>query len=67
MDISIAVNGQKETTAACTLFEYVTGKGLNIESLVVELNKKIIKQEQWQITHLKDNDELELLSFVGGG
>jgi sulfur carrier protein len=65
--MEIIVNGQKETTPPCSIAELVTNKGLAPRALVVELNQQIIKQQQWPIIQLKEDDRLELLSFVGGG
>ena len=65
--MEIIVNGQKETTLPCSIAEFVANKGLDPGALVVELNQQIIKQQQWQAIQLKEDDRLELLSFVGGG
>ena len=65
--MEIIVNGQKETTLPCSIAEFVANKGLAPGALVVELNQQIIKQQQWQAIQLKEDDRLELLSFVGGG
>ena len=50
-----------------TIAELLASKGLAPDSLVVELNLRIIRQEQWPEIRLKENDRLELLNFVGGG
>jgi len=63
----IFINGEPEEGPDCTIAELVAAKELAPESLVVELKRNIIKQDQWPATRLKDNDRLELLSFVGGG
>ena len=63
----LIINGGEEDCAAPTLDALVTTKGLRRESLVIELNGVIIKQEQWQSTGLSDGDRVELLNFVGGG
>ncbi len=65
--MEIVVNGIKETGESCSLAQLVERKGLHPGALVVELNQRIIKQEQWSQTQLTDGDQLELLSFVGGG
>ncbi len=65
--MEIIVNGQKETTLPCSIAEFVVNKGLAPGALVVELNQQIIKQQQWQAIQIKEDDRLELLSFVGGG
>lgn len=65
--MNILVNGRKETIDPCTIAELVSVKRLPAGSLVVEHNRQIIKQAQWSEVHLKEDDQLELLSFVGGG
>ncbi|WP_310598993.1 sulfur carrier protein ThiS [Desulfobulbus sp.] len=65
--MDIVVNGVQETVPARTVAELVAEKGLAAGALVVELNQRIIKQEQWPQTRLQAGDRLELLSFVGGG
>ncbi|WP_028579125.1 sulfur carrier protein ThiS [Desulfogranum japonicum] len=63
----LRVNGDSQTTAATTLEELIQEIGLKTESLVVEHNEHIIRQELWAKTRLQDQDQVELLSFVGGG
>ncbi len=67
MPIDILINGKKEHSHAYTIGELVEHLGLPQASLVIELNQVIIKQDMWRETRLKDNDQLELLNFVGGG
>lgn len=40
---------------------------VNPEGVVIELNSNIIKRHEWPGTSLKENDTLELITFVGGG
>jgi sulfur carrier protein len=65
--MKIRVNGKVETVDPCTIAELVLERGLPVESLVVEYNREIVKQAQWTQVSLKEDDQLELLSFVGGG
>ena len=65
--MDIFVNGKQETSPPCSIAELVARKGLLTDGLVVELNQRIVKHEQWQTIRLKENDAIELLSFVGGG
>ena len=65
--MDIFVNGERETSQPCSISELVARKGLLTDGLVVELNQRIVKHEQWQAVRLKENDAIELLSFVGGG
>ena len=41
--------------------------GLDEKRVIVEHNKKLIKQNQFQDYIVNDKDCLELLEFVGGG
>ena len=63
----IHVNGSEENTEFTTLGQYITENGYQATSLIAELNFKIIKQEEWFTTLLKEGDTIELLNFVGGG
>lgn len=65
--MKIIINGVPERLETCTLEALVQEKNLVRDSLIIELNEQIIRQEQWPETRLKNNDKLELLSFVGGG
>ena len=65
--MELIVNGVAENAPPCTLAELVERRGLAPGALVVELNQRIIKQEEWPAVRLEPGDRLELLSFVGGG
>ncbi|KPA18369.1 ThiS, thiamine-biosynthesis [Candidatus Magnetomorum sp. HK-1] len=64
----IIVNGEEMTFRHfLSLGDFLKSKDIKPESVVVELNKKIIKTEHYDQTQLKDKDVLEILRFVGGG
>lgn len=65
--MQIHINGKTEHVDTKTLAELITKLGLSPQSLVVEHNKEIIRQDQWAATTLAEDDRLELLHFVGGG
>ncbi|MBZ4654099.1 MAG: thiamine biosynthesis protein ThiS [Peptococcaceae bacterium] len=66
--MQIRVNGSLETIPfSLSIKEYLLNKGLKPESVVIELNGQVVKREQWERIVLKENDELEVLRFVGGG
>lgn len=50
-----------------TLLELLQQKGINPETVVVEYNYDIVKREKWAQIILKENDNLEVIRFVGGG
>lgn len=65
--IKITVNGSPETVDAGSISEFLAEKGLTGEGVVVEHNYRIVKREKWPEARLRENDNLEVLSFVGGG
>lgn len=54
---------EKEKTIAQLLSE----NNVNENRVVVELNKEIIVKEDFSKINLKDDDTVEVISFVGGG
>ena len=40
---------------------------INKDRVVIELNKKILKKELFDSTFLSENNQLEIVTFVGGG
>ena len=66
--MKIKVNGKIETASeGMTILDFIESKELTPENVVVEYNLNIVKSEDWSQTVLKENDNLEVLSFVGGG
>ena len=65
--MKITVNGKTEEINTCLILDFVKNKGLKPEAVVVEHNFHIVKMKEWGNIRLQENDNLELLSFVGGG
>jgi len=63
----ITVNGNSEDVDTLTISDLVCEKNIDPSSLVVEYNGQVIRSDKWGQTLLKEGDQLELLSFVGGG
>lgn len=40
---------------------------INKDRVVIELNKQILKKDEFKSTFLKGNENLEIVTFVGGG
>jgi sulfur carrier protein len=66
--MQILCNGQQReiggNTSLTSLLEMLD---LPADSVVAEINKKIINRDQYDTTRLSDGDEVELIRFVGGG
>jgi len=66
--VNITLNGkQTEIEKPITLMELLELKGIEHEKAIVEYNYNILMREDWKNTVLKDNDNIEVLRFVGGG
>ncbi len=53
-----------QATTVAGLLEHLR---LEPRRLAVELNKQIVPRARFALTHLSDNDELEIVTLVGGG
>lgn len=66
--MQILLNSEKEMLEKqSTISEFLLAKGLNPETIIVEYNGKILKKQEWSDIELQDQDQLEVLNFVGGG
>ena len=65
--MKINLNGKNVGSKSQTLMDLVLEQGFDPASLIAEVNFEVIKQERWQNISIKDGDNIELLSFVGGG
>ncbi len=66
--MKINVNGKDEVIeTGVSIGEYLTGRDLAFDKVVVEHNRVIIDQADYETIELKDKDLLEILRFVGGG
>lgn len=67
--MKVRINGQEESLAERirTLQELVENRGLVPERVVVEVNLDVIPREDWPTVALRDEDSIEIVSFVGGG
>ena len=66
--MNITVNGKKEKIEKdISLLRFLQQKGIDPDTVVVEYNYEVVKKEEWDGIILKENDNLEVLRFVGGG
>jgi len=64
----IRINGQEvEIERDLNLLELVLSKKLPAESVVLEHNLCIVPKDEWENVPLRENDHIEIVSFVGGG
>jgi len=66
--LKIVVNGEnKEVAGPATLEELIRQLGVGKETVVAEVNRRIIQLDQRSGFQLSDGDQIELIQFVGGG
>ena len=63
----VKVNGTELDIAGKTVLEYLATTNYDSKRIAVERNGDIVFQSQYDITILEDGDNLEIVSFVGGG
>ncbi len=66
--MQILLNGKSHTfEKKSTLEELIDGLCKNNKHVIAELNGAIIKSESWKKTFIKNGDQIELVTIVGGG
>ena len=64
----ITLNGKPEIVEdGATVAQLLVAKGVNPGRVAVELNRRIIRREEFESTRLNAGDVLEVVTFVGGG
>ena len=64
----VVVNGESQTLSdGVTVAHLIADLGLNQRRIAVEVNREIIARETYPARTLAENDEVEIVHFVGGG
>lgn len=63
----IILNGQSYTTMAQSIAELVQEVGVGAKTIALAQNTHVVRAEEWAKTPLCENDEIEILQFMGGG
>ena len=63
----VRLNGEYADIAGKNIAEIVAEGGYNPARVAVELNGAIVPKAKYAETVVKENDTLEVVSFVGGG
>ena len=66
--IEIVVNGEpRNVPGGHTVREVLGVLGVDAERVAVELNRTIVRKQEWDATEVPDGAALEIVQFVGGG
>jgi sulfur carrier protein len=67
-ELEITINGEtKLVPGPATVADLLRHLDLDPRTVVVELNRKIVRRQRHQETALAKGDTIELVHFVGGG
>ena len=65
--MTVKVNGEaRDLPAGDTLRALVARYKLTPDNVAIELNRRLVRSEKYD-TPLNDGDEVEIVTFVGGG
>jgi thiamine biosynthesis protein ThiS len=66
--VEVTINGEpRRVPAPATLLQVLEHLGLDPRTVVVELNRDIVRRPRLGETDVADGDTIELVHFVGGG
>ena len=63
----VKINGEYLNISGKTISEYLISSGYDAKRVAVELNGDIVPKTKYSEIMLKDEDTVEVVSFVGGG
>ena len=64
----VYVNGEaRELPTPVSLAELITQLDLPAARIAVELNRAVVRRNEWNARMLADEDRIEIVHFVGGG
>ena len=62
----VKINGEHVEAAGQTLSQYLASTACNPQRIVIEYNGEILPRENYDTTVLTDDDQVEIISFMGG-
>lgn len=66
--MKIFINGEaRELEGVETLSNLLDTLGLPKQRIAIEVNKKVIRKQEWDTAVIADQDKIEIVHFVGGG
>ncbi len=66
--MKVFVNGEsRELSGTPSLADLITQLELPATRIAVELNREVVRRNDWSGTMLNENDRVEIVHFVGGG
>ena len=64
----VYINGEaREFSSPLSLAQLITELDLPPARIAVELNRVVVRRNEWSTRDLSDEDRIEIVHFVGGG
>jgi len=66
--MTLEINGEIQSLPSIkNIEELLQHLGLGHDRIAVEVNRRIVRRQEWERTPLNDRDRIEIVQFVGGG
>ncbi|OZM57673.1 thiamine biosynthesis protein ThiS [Lottiidibacillus patelloidae] len=65
--MNVTINGEKKVVTALTISELLEELQLNPGLIVIEIDGEIIDRSNWNEELIKEDINIEIVHFVGGG
>jgi sulfur carrier protein len=67
--LQVQLNGERREFLPqhLLLSELIQELSLVPQRIAVEVNKQIVRRDEWERTEIKEGDQIEIVHFVGGG
>ena len=66
--MTIFINGEaRELDDGLTVDAMLDALELPKQRVAIELNRRVVRKQEWESTAVADNDRVEVVHFVGGG
>jgi thiamine biosynthesis protein ThiS len=64
----VTINGESHTLdEGMTVAELIRQRGTEPRRVAVEVNKELVRRVNFDQTRINEGDQIEIVSFVGGG
>jgi thiamine biosynthesis protein ThiS len=66
--LRIQINGEpRDVEPDTSLPQLIASLNLKAEQVAIELNREVVRRQEWESTVLRADDRIEIVHFVGGG
>jgi thiamine biosynthesis protein ThiS len=66
--VTVLINGESRSVpASASVNELLDYLQIKPDRVAIELNRRIVRRQDWERTPVQDSDKLEIVQFVGGG